>query len=377
MMGRNAAYTLIACVVGLVGLGLIMLVSVGAFSLDNRGQPLFFLQRQGLWLVVGIGVCVALSRLDSKVLVSRGLWILLAATVLVGFCLIPGIGKTVKGSARWIPLGPFAFQPAELLKMATVIFCTMWVQQQKARMSNPWYGLLLPMLILALPILLLIRQPDLGSAMFVVLAATVVLFAGGAPVLPLGVLGLGAGVGLIALAMAMPERMGRLVGFMDPEAHRLGEGYQVWQALIALGSGGTQGVGLGQSVQKMLYLPEAHTDFIFPILGEELGLFATLGVVAVFVLFVLLGGYIACHARDMTGMVLGIGVTALVGMQAFANLGVVTGLLPPKGVGLPFISYGGSNLVLCLASVGILLSLHRQAQYREEARSRRLVGGRR
>jgi cell division protein FtsW len=147
--------------------------------------------------------------------------------------------------------------------------------------------------------------------------------------------------------------------------------------LIALGSGGTQGLGLGQSVQKMFYLPEAHTDFIFPILGEELGLPATLGVVAVFLLFTLLGGYIACHARDLTGMVLGIGVTALVAIQAFANLGVVTGLLPPKGVGLPFISYGGSNLVLCLASVGILLSLHRQAQYREEARSRRLVGGRR
>jgi cell division protein FtsW len=182
---------------------------------------------------------------------------------------------------------------------------------------------------------------------------------------------------MVALAMTMPERMGRIIGFLNPEDHRQGEGYQVWQALIALGSGGTQGVGLGQSVQKMFYLPEAHTDFIFPILGEELGLPATLGVVAVFLLFTVMGGYIACHARDTTGMVLGIGVTALVGFQAFANLGVTTGLLPPKGVGLPFISYGGSNLVLCLAAVGILLSLHRQAQYREEARSRRLVGGRR
>jgi len=376
-MGRNAAYTLIACVVGLVGLGLIMLASVGAFSPENRGQPLFFLQRQGLWLVVGIGVCAALSRLDPKVLISRGLWILVGATILVLFCLIPGIGKTIKGSARWIPLGPLAIQPGEFLKLATVIFCTFWVQRNKERMSSPWHGLLLPMLILVLPVLLLLKQPDLGSAMFVIVAAAVVLFAGGAPVLPLGIVGLCAVVGLIALAMSMPERMGRLIGFMDPEAHRQGEGYQVWQALIALGSGGTQGVGLGQSVQKMFYLPEAHTDFIFPILGEELGLPATLGVVATFLLFSLAGGYIASHARDTTGMVLGIGATALVGMQAFANLGVTTGLLPPKGIGLPFISYGGSNLVLCLAAVGILLSIHRQAQYREEARSRRLVGGRR
>ena len=376
-MGRNAAYTLIACVVGLVGLGLIMLASVGAFSPENRGQPLFFLQRQGLWLVVGIGVCAALSRLDPKVLVSRGLWILVGATLLVLFCLIPGIGKSIKGSARWIPLGPFAIQPGEFLKLAAVIFCTLWVQQQKDRMASPWYGLLLPMLILVLPVLLLLKQPDLGSAMFVVAVAAVVLFAGGAPILPIGVFGLCALVGMIALAMTMPERMGRLVGFMDPEAHRQGDGYQVWQALIALGSGGTQGVGLGQSVQKMFYLPEAHTDFIFPILGEELGLPATLGVVAVFLLFSLMGGYIACHARDTNGMVLGIGATALVGLQAIANLGVTTGLLPPKGIGLPFISYGGSNLVLCLAAVGILLSIHRQAQYREEARSRRLVGGRR
>ncbi len=376
-MGRNAAYTLIACVVGLVGLGLIMLASVGAFSPENRGQPLFFLQRQGLWLVVGAGVCAALSRLDPKVLVSRGLWILVGATLLVAFCLIPGIGKTVKGSARWIPLGPFAIQPAEFLKLATVIFCAMWVQMKKDKMASLWHGLLLPMLILALPVWLLICQPDLGAAMFVIAAAAVVLFAGGAPVLPLGLLGLSAVVGIIALAMTMPERMGRIIGFLNPADHRQGEGYQVWQALIALGSGGTQGVGLGQSVQKMFYLPEAHTDFIFPILGEELGLPATLGVVAVFLTFTLIGVYIACHARDTTGMVLGIGVTALVGFQAVANLGVTTGLLPPKGVGLPFISYGGSNLVLCLAAVGILLSLHRQAHYREEARSRRLVGGRR
>ena len=241
-------------------------------------------------------------------------------------------------------------------------------------MKSPWHGLILPMLILALPILLLLKQPDLGSAMFVVAVASVVLFAGGAPILPIAGLGLLAVAGLIALALTMPERVGRLVAFMDPQAHRQGGGYQVWQALVALGSGGTRGVGLGQSVQKMFYLPEAHTDFIFPILGEELGLPFTLSVVAVFLVITLLGGYIACHAPDVTTMTLGIGLTALVAMQAVANLAVVTGLLPPKGVGLPFISYGGSNLVLCLASVGLLVALHRQAHYREEARSRRLVG---
>ncbi|NDE84709.1 MAG: putative lipid II flippase FtsW [Verrucomicrobia bacterium] len=375
-MGRNTAHTLLICVAGLIGLGLVMLASVGPFSPDNRGQPLFFLQRQGLWLVAGIGVCVVLARLDPKILITHGLWILGGATLLVLLCHVPGVGRTVKGSARWIPLGPFALQPGEFLKLATVIFAAGWVHQQRGRMSSPWYGLLLPMLILAVPILLLVKQPDLGSAMFVVVAASVVLFAGGAPILPLVTLGLLAVAGVIGLALTMPERMGRLVAFMDPEAHRQGGGYQVWQALVALGSGGTRGVGLGQSVQKMFYLPEAHTDFIFPILGEELGLPFTLSVVAVFLVITLLGGYIACHAPDLTAMTLGIGLTALVATQAVANLAVVTGLLPPKGVGLPFISYGGSNLVLCLAAVGLLVALHRQAHYREEARSRRLVGGR-
>lgn len=374
-MGRNTAHTLLICVAGLIGLGLVMLASVGPFSPDNRGQPLYFLQRQGLWLVAGIGVCVVLARLDPKILITRGLWILVGATLLVLLCHVPGLGKTVKGSARWIPLGPFALQPGEFLKLATVIFAAGWVHQQKERMRSPWYGLLLPMLILGLPILLLLKQPDLGSAMFVVVAASVVLFAGGAPLLPLAIMGILAVVGVIALALTMPERMGRLVAFMDPEAHRQGGGYQVWQALVALGSGGTRGVGLGQSIQKMFYLPEAHTDFIFPILGEELGLVATLSVVVVFLLFTLSGGYISCHVQDSTGMALGIGATALVAMQAVANLAVVTSLLPPKGVGLPFISYGGSNLVLCLAAVGILLSLHRQAKYQEAPRSRRIVGG--
>ena len=374
-MGRNSAHILVACVAGLVGLGLIMLASVGAFSPDNRGQTLFFLQRQGLWLAVGTGICVGLSRCDSKMLLRYAGWIFGIASVLVAFSLIPGLGKSVKGSARWIPLGPFAVQPGEILKLATVILAAGWVKRQGPKMKNPWHGLIMPFLILLVPVLLLVKQPDLGSAAFVLVATAVVLFVGGAPILPLVVLGcLGvAGVGLIAVSM--PERLDRLVAFMNPEAHRQGGGYQVTQALIALGSGGVRGLGLGQSIQKMFYLPEAHTDFIFPILGEELGLVATLGVVMVFLMLTLCGGYIAGHASDLSAMALGMGVTALVGMQAVANLGVVTGLLPPKGVGLPFISYGGSNLVLCLGAVGILISLHREAKYPAEARQRRLVGG--
>jgi len=324
---------------------------------------------------VGTGICVGLSRCDAKTLLRFAGWIFGLATLLVAISLVPGLGKSVKGSARWIPLGPFAVQPGEMLKLATVLLAAAWVKWKGPKMKLAWDGLILPFLILLLPVLLLVKQPDLGSAAFVMAAAAVVLFVGGAPIFPLlmiGVLGL-IGVGLVAVSM--PERMDRLVAFMNPEAHRQGGGYQVTQALIALGSGGTRGVGLGQSIQKMFYLPEAHTDFIFPIVGEELGLLATLGVVFLFLMITLCGGYIAGHAADLPAMALGMGVTALVGMQSVANLAVVTGLLPPKGVGLPFISYGGSNLVLCLGAVGILLSLHREAKYPVEARHRRLVGG--
>jgi cell division protein FtsW len=167
--------------------------------------------------------------------------------------------------------------------------------------------------------------------------------------------------------MAIPERRARLLAFMNPEQYRMSEGYQVWQALIAFGSGGTTGLGLGNSVQKMFYLPEAHTDFIFPIIGEELGVIFTLAVVFGFLLIALTGGYISYHAPDKTGVLLGVAVTSLICLQAGMNIAVVTALVPAKGIGLPFMSYGGSNLMMCMACVGILLNLHRQANYGNEA----------
>jgi cell division protein FtsW len=171
---------------------------------------------------------------DPKILLTRGAWILGLATLLVVLCLIPGLGKSVKGSARWIPLGPFAVQPSEFLKLATVIAAAGWVRFQGAKMKSPWHGLILPMLILLLPVGLLVKQPDLGSALFVITAASVVLFVGGAPIMPLGILGLLAAGGLVAVALAMPERLDRLVAFMDPEAHQQAGGYQVSQALVGL-----------------------------------------------------------------------------------------------------------------------------------------------
>ena len=179
-------------------------------------------------------------------------------------------------------------------------------------------------------------------------------------ILPLPAVGL---AGILTMAFFMPERRGRLLAFLDPEAHKLSEGYQPFQALVAFGSGGPTGIGLGQGVQKMYYLPEAHTDFIFPIIGEELGLIATLLIIFLFLLLTLGGIYISCHARDAQGLLLGLGATSLICIQAGLNVAVVTSLVPAKGVGLPFISYGGTNLVLCLVLVGILLNIHRNADY--------------
>jgi cell division protein FtsW len=209
----------------------------------------------------------------------------------------------------------------------------------------------------------LLAQPDLGYTSLLGVVTLILLLCAGTKLrylLPMPLLGF---AGLLTLAIAMPERRSRLLSFLDVEGTRLADGLQGWQSLIAFGSGGLSGLGLGNSRQKMFWLPEAHTDFIFPIVGEELGMWVALAVVLAFLLFVLSGGWISMHAPDTTGLLLGIGVTTLVGLQALMNFLVVTSMMPNKGLPLPFISYGGTNLLFCFASIGILFGLHRQGTY--------------
>src|SRR5437870_6258217 len=266
----------------------------------------------------------------------------------------------LNGSRRWIGWGPVTIQPSELAKVAVIFFLAAWFPLYEKPDRKLLLGFILPLAIISLPAALVLGEVDLGTTALIGTTAFVVMFIAGANPLWLGAVsfaGLGA---LLIVATQISERMGRLSAFLHPENFKEDAGLQQMQALIAWGSGGMEGLGLGNGRQKMLYLPYAHTDFIFPIIGEELGLRVSLLVVFLFIVIIVCGVMIALHAKDRFGLLLGCGVVSLVALQAAVNIGVTTSLLPNKGLPLPFISYGGSNLVACMFGIGLLLNIYRQ-----------------
>jgi cell division protein FtsW len=357
---RGVGYVLIFTVLVLVAIGLVMLYSTGAkYASHGQAAVLAPMQRQSLWLFFGIITAAFCFWIDPRKILMASPWLCVIGFFLLLACFIPGIGKEVNGARRWIEVAGYTFQPSEWAKFAFLAFIARRAEL-KMGSGEPFtfraMGPVIGVVLLFSGMVLL--TPDLGTAAIFFMLLLLGLFVVGLPwryAILIPSLGL---AGLIALAIAMPERRGRLLAFLDPEAHRLGDAWQVWQAHIALGSGGLYGLGLGNSRQKMDYLPEANTDFIFAIIGEELGLWVCLGVVLAYVVWILCGAWIAYCAPNIGMRVLAIGMTGAVGLQAFVNLGVVTGLLPNKGLPLPFISYGGSNLLFSLAVVGVLLSIH-------------------
>jgi cell division protein FtsW len=362
-MHRNGVYILILSVLALISIGLVTLTSVGAFAPANQGDATFFIKRQMIFLAMGIVACVVATQWDYQDWIRHS-WIF----VLVGFglmaaCFIPGLGVKVNGAYRWLDLGLTNIQPMEVAKISLVAWLACWMGARQKTMGEFRDGVLVPLSLLVVLGVLCVFQKDLGTAALMLVIAVLMMFIAGTRPLYL-ILMVVAGVGgIIVVAIHDPVKLKRLLAFLEPELHQQDGGYQIWMALVAFGSGGLSGLGLGNGVQKMFYLPEAHTDCIFPIVGEELGLIVTLMVVFCFLLLALSGGYISCHAADTTGLLLGFGVTGLICLQAAMNMAVVTSLMPPKGIGLPFISYGGTNLLICLTCVGILLNIHRHAHY--------------
>ena len=267
----------------------------------------------------------------------------------------------IYGSRRWVGIGPFTFQPSEIAKIAAVFFLAFWFSRYEKTSNHPVRGFAIPLAVIAVLLALIITEVDLGTTVLIGAASFVVMFVAGTNPMLLGLLSLTGVGGILLVATQMSERMARLAAFVDPQRFKQDAGLQQMQALIAWGSGGMEGLGLGNGRQKMLYLPYAHTDFIFPMIGEELGLRISLLVVFLFVVIIVCGIMIALHAKDRFGLLAGCGIVALLGLQAAVNIGVTTSLLPNKGLPLPFISYGGSNLVACLFGVGVLLNIYRQA----------------
>jgi len=360
-MHRKSAYILFLAVLGLLVIGIVMLFSTSAFARDSHGDVYFFVKKQAIWFGIGLVVCTFAALIDYHFW-QRTWWLWFAlALIALTLCYFPPLGMRINGSRRWVGLGQLTFQPSELAKLAAIFFLATWFSRYEKAGNNAIYGFLFPLGTISLLAGLVLGEVDLGTTALLGTTAFVVMFIAGVNPLWLGIVSF-AGLGAIAVvATQISERMGRLSAFLHPQNFKEDAGLQQMQALIAWGSGGMEGLGLGNGRQKMLYLPYAHTDFIFPIIGEELGLRFSLLVVFLFVVIIVCGIMIALHAKDRFGLLLGCGVVSLLALQAAVNIGVTTSLLPNKGLPLPFISYGGSNLVACLFGVGLLLNVYRQA----------------
>ena len=364
-MSKNSAFILIVCVTALVSIGLVMLFSTSAYAHDAHGDAYYFLKRQGAWLAIGIVTCVVAALVDYHWWAKSWLVLFLAAAALLALCFVHHVGLRLNGSSRWVKLGPIVFQPSELGKLAAVVALAWWFTHFEKRSRQFLHGFVFPMMLIGVLMALIVREEDLGTTMLVGATMVAVMFVAGSNPIYMALLAMAGFLGILRIATHMTERMARLVAFLDLQHHKDAAGLQQWESLKAFGLGGISGLGLGDSVEKMQYLPYAHTDFIFPIIGEELGLFATLLIVSAFLLVTMSGVLIALQAKDRFGMLLGFGLVINIALQACVNIGMTTALLPNKGMPLPFISSGGSNLCLCLLFTGVLLNIYRQGNLPE------------
>ena len=367
-MGRRAAIILCISVAVLVALGLIMLASTSAWVYGVDDDPYLLVKRQGIFAGVGLIAALVAGCIDYRILRKMWMPLLIAGCVLLTLCYVPGVQVEVKGEARWIWAPVIGrFQPSEVAKLVVIIALAAWFAQHQAEARSFLRGFVLPGLVLGIPVALIFFEKDMGTAVALGGAGFLVMFTAGTRV---SLLSLVAVVGILGLYKAVESdpyrrmKFEALLNLDDPEVQRKA-GYQQYRAKLALASGGLLGAGLGNGAEKHGYLPEAHTDFIFPVAGEELGLLCTLGIVFCFVLISTSGISIALHSSDRFGKLLGLGLTAAITLPALMNIGVVTSVLPNTGLPLPFVSYGGTNLVFTLAAVGLLVSLHRRAFYAE------------
>jgi cell division protein FtsW len=361
---RSKTYVgLLAVITTLNLLGLVMVMSASSVaSLDDYGSSWYVVMRQAMWLALGTIACVIVLRVDYHRWRRMATPLLVISTALLALVLVPGIGITVNGASRWLGYGPLSLQPSELAKLTLLLFAADLLARRAAWMDDIRLTLVPVTAVFGMIAVLLMLQPNLGTTL--VLGAVVVslLYVAGTPLVPLT--GLAAVGALVASGLALwaPYRRARVLAFLDPWADYQNTGYQNIQSLVGVASGGITGIGLGESRAKWGFLPYAHTDFIFAIIGEELGLIGALVVVALFVGLCLLGARAALLAPDRFGMLLAAGVTVWFGVQAFVNIGAVIGILPITGVPLPFVSYGGSSLLFSMVAAGLLLNVARQAQ---------------
>jgi cell division protein FtsW len=362
----HPAWLLTIATAALVTLGLVMILSASSVSsFASSGSSFIYFNKQLMWAAVGLAGFVFFSRFDYRKMRNAGFWLLPLSVGLLVAVLIPGVGIVAGGSARWLGAGPFSFQPSELAKLALILFLAgVFSRKEESSLSELSHTLLPMAPAVGGLAFLVMMQPDMGTTLMLGAIGLTMLFVAGAPiryVIPIWAIGIG---GSAVAALSAPYRRARVLAFMDPWADPLRTGYHTIQSLIAMGSGGWFGVGLGASRQKWSYIPNAHTDFIFAILGEEMGFLGSLTVLGLFAFIVYLGIRIAGKAPDRFGMLVASGITVWIGAQAIVNIGAVTATMPITGVPLPLVSFGGSSLVVSLCAMGILTNIARLGRWR-------------
>ena len=366
-MIRYCSIALCAAVAALVALGLVMLASTSAWV---RGveEPYYFFWRQTWMAIAGVIGAFALAMVDPAHLRRWWPWLLLAGCVLLSLCYVPGVAADINGERRWINF-PIVnrFQPSEVAKALTMIALAGWFARWQTEIRSFWRGFVVPGLLLGVPFALILFETDMGTAVGLGAAGFAVLFVAGTRLLyllPSVALGC---VAFSFLVKSNENRWSRIEAWMNLEDpyHQMHKGLQQWRALLAFGNGGVEGQGLGNGLEKFGHLPYAHTDFIFPNIGEELGLLGTLGTVLCYVVIAVAGFGIAVSAQNVFSRCLAVGLTAVIVVPGMINIAVTTAVLPNTGLPLPFVSYGGTNLVFTLAAVGLLCGVHRHSRLRE------------
>lgn len=359
--GMDMDFPLLAGCLALLGLGLVMITSASSeVAAASSGNPLYHMIRHLIYLGIGFVACALVMMIPLATWQRLGGMLLIGAIALLVMVLIPGIGREVNGSMRWIGFGMFNVQPSEIAKMFVVIYLAGYLVRRQEEVRESWMGFFKPFIVLLPMAGLLLLEPDFGATVVMMGAAAGMLFLGGVGLFRFGLMVALAVGAVFVLVQAQPYRMARLTTFTDPWADQFGSGYQLTQALIAFGRGEWLGVGLGNSIQKQFYLPEAHTDFVFSVLAEELGLVGALATVALFCFVSARALYIglwAEKAKQFFAAYVAYGLAFLWIGQFLINIGVNVGLLPTKGLTLPFLSYGGSSLVICCVSLGLLLRI--------------------
>lgn len=352
---------LFAATIGLALFGVVMVYSASAMiAQQENGSQFYYLVKQAVWVVIGIGVMFLAMQFNYQQLKNKRIVYGLLVISIITLMAVFGFSSS-NGAHRWLKLRAFSVQPSELSKIALAIFLAYYLEKRAGDEGDFWRTFVPCGFVTAILAGLIIIEPDLGTALMLALIFTVVIFTAGARLLHLGIVAAPALLGVIGLLIFVPWRLKRMSVFLDPWSDPQGGGFQVIQSLLAVASGGTNGLGFAQGKQKMLFLPFAHSDFIFAVVGEELGLLGCLAIVAMFALFLWRGIRTALLAPDRFGMLLSLGIVTSIVAQAMFNISVVLALVPTKGIPLPLISYGGSSLVPTLAAIGILLNVSQHA----------------